>query len=213
MPFFLNLKEEVENREIFSKVFTYFCLGGLVIFSAISLLADELVSINIFGYSILNRAYLGGLVILPYILLAYLFFGLYTNLNVASYFKDKTRYLLISSAAGFVSNIVFNIILIPSYSIIGAAISTTISYFVMFVVLYVFSQRIYRIGYEWKKIFGAVVITAILYALNIYISDYTGLNYLWKVILEIISVLVLFLFLFRNNLLNIRSVIRVSKST
>lgn len=213
MPFFLNLKEETENKEIFSRVFTYFCLGGLVIFFAISLLADELVSINILGYSILNKAYLGGLVILPYILLAYLFFGLYTNLNVASYFKGKIRYLLISSAAGFVSNIIFNLILIPSYSFVGAAISTTISYFVMFVVLYVFSQRIYRIEYEWKKIFSAVVITAFLYALNIYISDFIGLNYLWNLILEIISVLVLFILLFRNNLHNIRSVIRGSKDT
>ena len=78
MPFFLNLKDDEGNKEIFSKVFTYFCQGGLVIFLLMSLLADDLVKIKFSGFSILNDAYQGGLVILPYILLAYLFFIYYS---------------------------------------------------------------------------------------------------------------------------------------
>jgi len=210
MPFFLNLKDDAGNREIFSKVFTYFCQGGLVIFLLMSLLADDMVKIKVSGFSILNDAYQGGLIILPYILLAYLFYGLFTNLNVASYFKGKTRYLLISSAAGFVSNIIFNIILIPIYSFTGAAVSTTLSYFIMFLVLYFFSQKIYKIEYEWKRIFTGVFITALIFVFNIYISDFIKLSYLWKVFVEIISVLALFILLFRNNLRNFKSLFRAN---
>lgn len=209
MPFFLNLKDDSENKEIFSKVFTYFCFGGLVIFLAISLLGDDLVKVKIFGYSLLNEAYHGGLVILPYILLAYLFFGLFTNLNVASYFKGKINYLIIATGAGFVSNIIFNLILIPMYSFIGAAISTTLSYFLMFIVLYYFSQKIFRINYEWGKIFFGACLTAVLLIFNIYVSDFIKLNYLWKISLEFVSVIILFLTLFRSNLHNIKALFRV----
>ncbi len=146
-PFFMNLKSDESNKEIFSKVFTYFCYGGLIVFLFFSLFADDLVRLNVGGYTLLNEKYWSGLVIVPYILIAYLFSGLYMNLNVASFFSNKIKYLIISSAAGCVSNIALNFILIPRYSIIGAAISTMLSYMIMFIVLYYFSQKIYKIHY------------------------------------------------------------------
>jgi peptidoglycan biosynthesis protein MviN/MurJ (putative lipid II flippase) len=96
-------------------------------------------------------------------------------------------------------------LLIPPYSYVGAAISTTLSYFLMFIVLYTYSQKIYRIDYEWGKIFFGVFLTALLLVINIFISDFIKLSYLWKILLEFISVIILFLILFRNNLHNIKA--------
>ncbi len=194
-PFFLNLKDEEGNKEIFSKVFTYFCYGGLVVFLTFSLLADELVKINIAGYTLLNYQYWPGLVVIPYILIAYLFSGLYVNLNIASFFQNKIRYLIISSGIGSISNIILNLILIPRYSITGAAIATMLSYMIMFFVLYYFSQRIFRINYELKLIFRAVIITSVLYAINIFIPDFLKLSYIYSLLLEILSVIVLYVVL------------------
>lgn len=194
-PFFLNLKDEEGNKEIFSKIFTYFCYGGLVVFLTFSLLADDLVKINIAGYTLLNQNYWGGLVIIPYILIAYLFSGLYLNLNVAAFFQNKIKYLILSSGAGCVSNVILNFILIPGYSITGAAIATMLSYMIMFLVLYFYSQRIYRIDYEWKPIFRAVLLTIVIYLINIYIPDYFKLSYIYTLILELISILLVFILL------------------
>lgn len=191
-PFFLNMKNEENNKEVFSKVFTYFCYGGLLAFLAFSLLADDIVKINVAGYSLLNSAYWSGLIIVPYILLAYLFSGLYLNLTVASFFQNKIRYLIYSSAIGCISNIVLNFFLIPPYSMIGAAISTMLSYLIMFVALYFFSQKIYRIEYEWGSIIRASLLTALVYAVNIYIPDYLNLSYIYIIILEILSVIAVF---------------------
>ncbi len=194
-PFFMNLKSDESNKEIFSKVFTYFCYGGLVVFLFFSLFADDLVRLNVGGYTLLNEKYWSGLVIVPYILLAYLFSGLYMNLNVASFFRNKIRYLIISSAAGCVSNIILNFLLIPVYSMIGAAIATMLSYMIMFIVLYYFSQNIYRIDYEWGSIIKAAVLTFILFFINIYIPHYLNLSYIYLVFIEFISVLILFIVL------------------
>lgn len=210
-PFFMNLKGEEGNREIFSKVFTYFWYGGLVVFLLFSLLADDLVKVNIAGYTLLNEKYWGGLVIIPYILLAYLFSGLYLNLNVASFFQNKIKYLIISSAAGCISNIVLNIILIPIYSIIGAAIATMLSYFIMFVVLYYFSQKIYRINYDWGSIFKAILLTIIFYAINIYIPTLLNLSYIYNVLLDVFLVFLLFYILLGKQSISLLSTLMVKK--
>ena len=191
-PFFMNMKGEEGNKAIFSKVFTYFCYGGLVVFLLFSLLADDLVKINVAGYTLLNEKYWSGLVIIPYILLAYLFSGLYLNLTVASFFQNKIKYLIISSGAGCVSNIALNFILIPQFSIIGAAVSTMLSYFIMFIVLYYFSQKIYRINYEWGFILKAATITLVLFVINIYIPHFFQIRYIYIVLIEIVSISVLY---------------------
>jgi O-antigen/teichoic acid export membrane protein len=153
------------------------------------------VKINIAGYTLLNQNYWGGLVIIPYILIAYLFSGLYLNLNIAAFFQNKIKYLILSSGIGCLSNIILNFILIPKYSIAGAAIATMLSYMIMFIVLYYYSQKIYRIEYEWKPIFRAAVLTIVIYLINIYIPDYFKMSYIYTLILEIISILLVFLLL------------------
>lgn len=190
-PFFLNMKQQENNKEIFSRVFTYFCYGGLIAFLAFSLLADDIVKINIAGYTLLDKAYWSGLEIVPYILLAYLFSGLYLNLTVASFFQNKIKYLVISSGIGAVSNLILNLILIPQYSIIGAAAATAVSYLIIFLCLYYFSQKLYKINYEWGTISKAAVLALLLYLANIYIPGYLKLSYIYSLIIEIFSIILL----------------------
>ncbi len=206
IPFFMNLKDKENNKEIFSKVFTYFFYGGMFFFLVIALFGTEIVEFKLGGLSLLDEKYWGGMVILPFILLAYFAFGLYTNVNIASYFENKIKYLIISSGAGAVSNIVLNIILIPPYSITGAAVSTMLSYIIMFVVLYMFSQKIYRINYEWKKISFVTVLTLSLFALNFVLGDYFithNFNIYLVYSLKILSILLLFIILYKQNFLKL----------
>lgn len=211
-PFFMNLKSEESNKEIFSRIFTYFWYGGLIVFLLFSFLADDIVKIKFGSYALLNEKYWSGLVIIPYILLAYLFNGLFINLNVASFFKNKIRYLIISSAAGCISNIILNFILIPEYSIIGAAIATMLSYFIMFIVLYYYSQKIYRISYEWKKIFKAVVFTILLIFINYILTTQIKLSYLYSLIFEIICIFLLFSILLGKESIVLLRNLKVKKS-
>lgn len=191
IPFFLNLKDEQNNKEIFSKIFSYFCFGGLILFLFLSLFVNDIVALKIGEFSLLNKNYWSGLGIIPFILLAYLFFGLYTNLNIASYFENKIKYLIISSAAGCASNIILNLILIPKYSIMGAAIATMVSYMIMFITIYYYSQKIYRINYAWKSIIFITVVTFILYFINIFISDKIQISYFVLELIKAVSVLIL----------------------
>lgn len=196
MPFFLNLKGEENNKLIFSRVFSYFCYGGMIIFLAVSLFGGDLIRIRIGNFVFIDERYWGGIVILPYILGAYFLFGLYTNLNIASYFENRIKYLIISSGIGFASNILFNIILIPPYSIIGAAIATLLSYFIMFIVLYYYSQKIYFIRYEWGSILTLWVFTLILFFINIYLPEFLHTNRSAILLIYVVKVLSLIVLIF-----------------
>lgn len=203
IPFFMNMKDEENNKEIFSKVFSYFVYTGMVLFLVIALFADDIVKIHIGGfYLILAKDYWSGLVIIPYILLAYFLFGLYTNLNIASYFENKISYLIISSGCGFAANILLNILLIPSYGIIGASLSTMASYLLMFIVLYILSQKVYYIKYQWSNVIITIFLALFLYILNSLIIpkfiEESIIIYIFKVFSVFLLIFVLFKYFLQN---------------
>jgi O-antigen/teichoic acid export membrane protein len=195
-PFFLNLKDEANNKEIFAKVFSYFCYAGLFLFLTLSFFIDDLIKFKIDSISLLDEKYWSGIGIIPYILLSYLFFGLYTNLNVASYFENKIKYLIISSAIGAISNIVLNFILIPPFSIMGAAVATLASYFIMFIVLYFFSQKTFHIPYDWISILKVSIFAALLFFAKMYVSNYINMSYFSMLLVKILAVIAFFLYLY-----------------
>ncbi|MDQ3194325.1 MAG: oligosaccharide flippase family protein, partial [Bacteroidota bacterium] len=159
-PYFLNLSSNPENKKIISSIFTYFVFAGLVMFLFFSVFMDQITGTTIFGFEILDENYRSGLHIVPIVLLAYLLSGIYSILNAAPFFTDNTRAILIITFAGLVINIIFNFVLIPELSITGAALSTMITYFSMFLIIYFYSQKIYKIEYDWNKIAGLSFLTA-----------------------------------------------------
>jgi len=202
-PFFLNLKDDKQNKEIFSKIFSYFCYAGFFLFMLISFFVNDLIKFKISSVSILDEKYWGGIGIIPYVLLAYLFFGLYTNLNVASYFENKIKYLIISSAIGAASNVILNFILIPALSIKGAALATLLSYMIMFIVLYIFSQKTFHIPYDWISIAKAALVAGALFFINIYVSDYIKMSYFSVILAKAASILLYISFLFAFRLVKL----------
>ncbi len=157
-PYFLNLSKNPENKKIISNIFTYFIFTGLALFLLFSFFIEPIVKLRIGGYEILDRRFQAGLVIIPVILLSYLFSGIYAIFNAAPFYKDKTSYLLVVSGTGLIINFVFNLLLIPSYGMMGAAYATLLTYLFMSIFLFFMSQKIYKIEYNLKKIFGLFLI-------------------------------------------------------
>ncbi|MBP9192452.1 MAG: oligosaccharide flippase family protein [Ignavibacteria bacterium] len=168
-PFFLNNAKDPNAKSIFSKVLTYFLIGGSFIFLILTVFIKDIVKMDLpYGFHLIGESYWAGLNIVPVILFAYLLNGMYVNFMAGIYIEKKTKYLPLITGLGAVSNVIANFILIPEFSYMGAAISTLISYFVMMIGLYYVSNKYYRINYEYKNI-GLIF-------LSLFIS--TGLYYL-----------------------------------
>lgn len=151
-PFFLTHAKDDDAKELFARVFTYFSVFLFFVFLAVSFFIEDLVRIKIGGAYFFNPAYWEGVAIVPWVLLAYVFTGAYTNFVVGVNLEKKTEYLPLVTGAGALVNIGANYALIPMYGIMGAAYATLAAYVVMAVGMYVVSQRFYRIEYEWGKI-------------------------------------------------------------
>ncbi len=192
-PFFLNNAKEKNAKEIFAKVLTLFLVVASVIWLFVSLFIDNLASIEIFnGRTIIGKEFLGGISIVPIVLFAYIFHGMFVNFTAGIYIEEKTKYFPYVTISGAIINVVVNLLLIPVYGYMGAALATLASYLVMAVYLFYFSQKFYRIDYEYGKVFsilGLIVATLILYY---YLLSMGQVAIMIKIIIAVLFILFIF---------------------
>lgn len=183
-PFFLNNASEKNAKQIFSKVLTLYLVVASAALVVISLFIENIATIKVYAdRTLIGTEYLSGLIIVPVILLAYLFHGMYVNFTAGIYIKEKTKYFPGITALGAISNIVSNLLLIPIFGIVGAAISTLVSYFLMAVGLYFTVQRFYKIEYEYSKIFPIFLLLGIVGILYYFVIGFYDINFFEKLLI------------------------------
>ncbi|MDP2036946.1 MAG: polysaccharide biosynthesis C-terminal domain-containing protein [Ignavibacteria bacterium] len=182
-PFFLTNAKEKNAKEIFAKVLTLFLLFTSFLWIVISLFIDDVMKMKLFGISIYQERYQDGLVIVPIILLGYLFNGIYYNFQAGIYIEEKTKYFPIVTGAGAIVNVIANLLLIPVWGIMGAALATLASYIIMAYGLYYYSQKFYKIEYEFAKIARIILLLFATTGVYYYIYYIVGLTFAYKLIM------------------------------
>lgn len=166
-PFFLNHAKDPEAPALFARVLTLFVLAAGLLWAVVSLFIEEAARFPILpGRTLIEGQFLPGLAVVPIILLAYLFNGLYVNFQAGLTIAGKTRYFALVAGAGALVNVAANYLLIPRLGIVGAALATLAAYMVMAGGLLHFSQRFYPVPYEFGKVgrvLGLIGVFAILY--------------------------------------------------
>jgi O-antigen/teichoic acid export membrane protein len=146
-PFFFRESAQKDSKETYSSIFLYFAIFGMFAVLAISLNLDIIKLIFL-----QNEAYWSALHIVPVLLMASLFLGLYYNLSIWFKIKDKTYFgTIISVSAAFIT-IALNFVLIPHFGYEGSAATTLFVYFYMCLFAYMTGQKHYRISYDLKRI-------------------------------------------------------------
>jgi O-antigen/teichoic acid export membrane protein len=146
-PFFFNQAKAENARKTYALILTYFVIAGSFIFLFLVTFIDffkELI--------IRNSDYWVALSIVPIVLLANLFLGIYHNLAVWYKLTDKTRIGMYISIFGAIITILFNVILIPVLGFIAAAWATLAAYGSMAVISYFLGRKYYPVPYNVKKI-------------------------------------------------------------
>lgn len=156
-PFFFAQAEKKDAKIQYAKVMRYFIAFTGFIFLSIN------VFIDLIKHFIQNEAYHAGLKVVPILLLANLFLGMYYNLSVWYKVSGKTRFGAYISVFGAVITILLNIILIPSMSYLGSAWATFVCYLSMCILSFILSRRHYPIDYPWKYIFIYLIYALFLF--------------------------------------------------
>ena len=103
-----------------------------------------------------------GWFIVPIIAIAYLFLGIYNLLNYILLVTKKTKILAIVWIVAMPLNIVLNILIIPYFGLIGAAITTLLSYFIAMCVTAFFSLKELTFNIDIGFIFKSIISSSIM---------------------------------------------------
>ncbi len=183
-PFFLKVANDQDAKRIYSKVLTYFSAVGVLVVVMVSYYIEYLVMIPIGpGKTIMGSEYWNGIVIIPIILTAYLFYGIYVNFTVGIYIEQKTKWMVLFTGLAAVVNVGSNLYLMPRFGMIGAAMATLLSYFVMAVTIFIANQLIYPIRYEYSRL---LLLMGYL-ALMLFIYYQFDLSFLQRTVILVIS--------------------------
>ena len=170
-PFFFS-ESKSENA-----IATYAMITKMfVVFGSIVLISYS-VFIDVIKNAIIDEKYWEALDIVPIVLVAYLFFGIYQTLSVWYKVTDRTSYGAWISVLGAAITIGFNIWLIPIIGYMASALTTCAAYGLMMVVSYLLGRKHYHIPYEVGNMVLYLVISITATAFFFYgIRDYFGPN-------------------------------------
>ena len=113
--------------------------------------------------------------VIPIVAASLTFYGLYYIVNVGLNIKRKTWISSVFSTIAAITNLILNLVLIPRYGAMGAAIATLLAYIVLVLVAYIVNQRMYPLPLEIGKFALAFVLGAVLYwGSDVLSTSYSG---------------------------------------
>jgi O-antigen/teichoic acid export membrane protein len=155
-PFFFNKSGDVDAKETYAAMMKYFVLTCLIVFLGLMVNIDMVMLF-------VGEEYRVGAEIVPILLLANIFLGIYYNLSVWYKLTDKTIYGAYISIGGAVITVLFNIALIPILGYVGSAWATLICYASMMTGSYLWGRRHYHINYPMKKLTAYFALILLVY--------------------------------------------------
>jgi len=154
------LKQKNNRKYKFGKIGSNIIIILIAVFTLLVLAYEYFIYINIGGYYLIGQHFWGGLTVVPFVALGYLFYGIYIINMPSLYLKNKQNWGLVFWSFGALINIAGNIALIPILGILGASIATAVAYFVMMAMM-VMKNRV------WLPIKFAVVPIAMISCISL----------------------------------------------
>lgn len=161
-PFFFKASKEENAPRTYARVMKFFVITCCFCFLGVVLFLD------IWKYFMGTRfpEYYTGLKVVPVIMLAKIFLGIYYNLSVWYKLTNRNLTGAYITIGGALITIVFNYIFIPLWGYVACSIATLLCYGFMMVVSYRLGQKHFPVPYAWKKMAAYIVICIILFGIH-----------------------------------------------
>lgn len=162
-PFFFSHADSENPQNSYAQITNYFVIFGSIILLAVVVFSDVLKKLFI-----PNESYWEAMNIVPIVLLAGFFLGIYHNLSVWYKVTDKTRFGAFISIIGALITIVINFVFIPHIGYMASAIATLLAYGTMMVLSYYLGKSRYPVPYNFRKILFYLGIAVLFSAISFY---------------------------------------------
>ncbi len=157
-PFFFSAARGQQPQKVYARVMKFFVITVCFMFLAVVLFLD------VWKHFITNPVLWQGLGVVPILLLANIFLGVYYNLSIWYKLANRTIAGAWITLIGAGITLLINALFIPRFGYYACAWATFLCYGSMMVVSFVWGQKVYRVPYAWKKLVAYLVICLILYS-------------------------------------------------
>ncbi len=164
-PFFFKNANKSDAKKTYADVTKFFTIAALVG------LLITLLYLDIIKYMIAPKFW-AGLSVVPILLFANLFLGIYYNVSVWYRLTDRTKMGAYISILGAAVTLVCNIWWIPIFGYTGSAWATFICYGLMLVVCYWVGQRHYPVPYEANKLLIISLLAFFIYYCSVLVRPF-----------------------------------------
>lgn len=188
VPFmFKKVADEGESsHERLSILVTYYVLTICLVALLLSLFSKELILI------FMNESFHASYTLVPIIVFAYLWNGLYIIPLNFLFLKMKTSWIFIGTLSGAVINVGINLIFVPLFGIEAAAWATFFAFLAQFLIIFSIANHFYKFEYEYKRIIMIISLTAILVVLSTFLI---ATNLLHSILIKSMFLLIFIIFI------------------
>jgi O-antigen/teichoic acid export membrane protein len=187
-PLAYSIRDDEEARRAYAVVVTLFVAGCTFVVTGMWLFARWIVR------ALAAPRFFDSYEAIGLISAAVTLYALYMVMVVILGRTGRTEFNLPAAISALAVNVVLNLILVPSMGIVGAALALVISYLVVIVLMYAFTQRLFPVPYQWGRLARVVLTAAILVGVGEAVMPTSGLlGFLGRGVLFVAYPLLLFL--------------------
>ena len=156
-PFVFGNSKNKDSKLVYAEGMKFFIIFALLAFLAVVFYLDIL-------KFFIGEGYWAGLKVVPIVMMAEIFMGIYFNLSFWYKLIDETRWGAAFSIIGCATLVLINVFFIPKYSYMACAWAGFCGYGVAMLLSYLIGQNKYPIDYDLKSIGIYVLLAAALYS-------------------------------------------------
>ncbi|MES2138578.1 MAG: oligosaccharide flippase family protein [Bacteroidota bacterium] len=169
-PFFFSHSKEKDSKKTYADIMKYFVIICSIIF------LGTMMNMQWIQYFV-GEKYREGLDVVPILLIANLFLGIFINQSIWYKLTGQTGYGAMLTIFGALITISLNIYWIPRIGYMGSAWATLICYASMMVASYFLGNKHYPVNYDLKRILGYLGLSVTLYFISVFVrTESAGIN-------------------------------------
>jgi len=207
-PLIFKMEKHPQRDLFYSRLTKYYSLGLMLIILPISVFAKEIIQIIAHN----NPAYWDSYKIIPIICFAIFFGMLKDNSSNGLLLRRKTKIIPLLVLFVSILNLLMNMIMIPLFGFIGAALSSLISQIIFFLIIHFKAQKEIYIDYKMNNVIKILVMSVLIIVISYAFTSYKMvLLYKTITLLSIIPMLILMKFFDMKEIKALSKLIRLNK--
>ncbi|HKT82383.1 MAG TPA: lipopolysaccharide biosynthesis protein [Solirubrobacterales bacterium] len=159
-PLAYSIRDDGEAKRAYATVVTLFVAGCAFVVAGMWLLSRWIVRL------LAAPEFFGSYKAIGLVATGVTLYALYMVLVVILGRTGRTEFNLPATAAALAANVALNLALVPPLGIVGAGLALVASYLVLLALMFVFTQRLFPVPYEWGRLARVVMVSALLVGLG-----------------------------------------------